>query len=211
VTHERPRFLDSLAPDDFHRAWTIVTELRQVEDQFNGLQTDYRKLASTWLLATFAGVGFVLSSEIDWGLDRELVIALIGVAGGIGIWLLWSLDIMIYQQLLFAAFFWGVKLEERCPALPPVRTTMMLTQIGGNARHRMVWYYIVGVTIPFLIAIAALTLWAADDQGGGRAAELALGLPFALLAVFALGVHLWRASTTSIERVERELRDRGLL
>lgn len=209
------RFPDNLDPDDFAQAWQIFCTLRDFENQFNALQTDYRKLASTWLLATFAGIGFVLSTDVNWAIDSYLVCALIGLAGGVGVWLLWSVDIMVYQQLLYAAFYWGVKLEERCTRLPPVRRTMMLTQIGGNVRYRLVWYYIIGVTIPWLISVAFLGLWGvapAEPAPGGEARTLGLfALPVALLAIGSVARHQWTSSTTSIAQLERELRDHGLL
>lgn len=210
------RFLDRLDPDDFDRAWQIFCKLREIENQFNSLQTDYRKLASTWLLATFAAIGFVLSTKVDWGVDSHVVCALIGLAGGVGIWLLWSVDLMVYQQLRDAVFIWGVKIEERCTQLPPVRRTMMLTQIGGDVRLRIIWYYIVGVSIPWLIALASLALWTMHPVGSLSGANevrewVGLALPAGLVAIGAAALHLWRSSTSRLERLQRELLDNGLL
>ena len=77
----------------------------------------------------------------------------------IGIWLLWLIDIMVYQQLLYAAFQSGVRLEEKYSWLPPIRLTMKETQIGGNVRFRVVWYYIAGTSMPLLISLISFTSW----------------------------------------------------
>ena len=50
---------------DTNTAWDVLKELGESERHFNNLETEYRKLASIWLLAGFAGIGFVLKSDPD--------------------------------------------------------------------------------------------------------------------------------------------------
>ncbi len=45
----------------FEKVWKVAVEIRETERHFNQLQHGYRALASTWLLGTFAGVGFIAS------------------------------------------------------------------------------------------------------------------------------------------------------
>lgn len=199
------QFPNVLDARNFDNAWKMYTHIREIENQFNVLQSTYRSLASTWLLATFAGVGFVLTETINWIFDEALIIMFIGLAGGIGIWLLWLIDIMVYQQLLHAAFLSGVRLEERYSWLPPIRLTMKETQIGGNVRFRVVWYYIAGTSMPLLISLISFTSWlyeierekVLDDMliPDAPIAPVIFVAVVGLLVIAMVGRHIYTAST----------------
>lgn len=55
--HERKPILDT------ELSWDILRELESAERHLNHLETDYRRLASIWLLAGFAGMGFILKGN----------------------------------------------------------------------------------------------------------------------------------------------------
>jgi hypothetical protein len=57
------RPIDSIKGEEFENVWHFVTEIGLNERHFNQLQSSYRTLASQWLLAAFAGIGFVISSN----------------------------------------------------------------------------------------------------------------------------------------------------
>ena len=180
------RFPNVLDPPGFENAWKIYTHIREIENQFNALQSTYRSLASTWLLATFAGVGFVLTKTVDPFFDEAVIISLIGLAGGVGVSLLWLIDVMVYQKLLHAAFHSGVRLEQRYPWLPPIRLAMKRTQIKGQARHRFVWFYIAGVTMPLLMSLVFATLWLMGIKPGKISVGEALpAMPAGWIGLFA--------------------------
>ena len=143
----------------FNRIWAIATEIGVQERHFNGLQTGYRNMASGWLLATFGAMGFVLTQKIDIGLDRELIIALIALAGGTGIALLWVLDLLVYHHLLDACFIEGLILERRYAWLPPFRSNMMAMEAGSGVLARVIAFYLVPVAVMLCLAGAALALW----------------------------------------------------
>jgi hypothetical protein len=82
-------------PEDL--VWNIYKNLTAQCEHFNTLESTYRALASTWLLAAFAGIGFILK---DIHSERELYVAAIAAAGAVGILLLWLLDLMVYHRLL---------------------------------------------------------------------------------------------------------------
>lgn len=89
--------VEDLSHETFDRVWSLVTELGLQERHFNDLESRYRALASTWLLAAFFGMGFVISQEtLTLPFDRLLVVAGIGLAGTVGIALLWNLDLLVY-------------------------------------------------------------------------------------------------------------------
>jgi hypothetical protein len=73
----------------FERVWKELSELASAERHFNTLESSYRALASTWLLATFAGAGFVLTADrLQVPFDKIWLVVVIGLAGCIGITLL---------------------------------------------------------------------------------------------------------------------------
>lgn len=129
------------------------------ERHFNDLQTSYRNMASGWLLATFAAIGFVISQNIRVAVDPEFLIAVIAIAGWMGITLLWILDLLVYHRLLDSCFVEGLILEERYPWVPPFRHNMMNTQKGLGVLFRTVGFYLVPIVLLILIAGGALSLW----------------------------------------------------
>jgi hypothetical protein len=132
--------------DVFENVWKVVTECGEEERHFNQLQSVYRGIASTWLLATFGAVGYLLY-------DKDGKLAHPGIAGGVcllgasGIVLLWLLDLKVYHSLLEAAFWEGQALEKYCPWLPQMREGMV--QRAGKVRLKLAGYY-------FLTAIVLL-------------------------------------------------------
>jgi hypothetical protein len=158
------------------QVWKLVTELGQEERHFNQVQHQYRLLASTWLLAMFAGVGFALSKQ-NLNIPAELIVSVVGLSGGIGITQLWNLDIRVYHQLLDSCFVQGLKLEQEYPWLPQLRSSMLSTQSQGPSASateaaqkrsppssqgvlaRVVWFYIVSNTVALLIAMVGIAVF----------------------------------------------------
>lgn len=140
----------------FNRVWDLVKELDDREKHFNDLQSRYRTLASTWLLAAFAGCGFVFSKALTAPVSSHLIAIFIALAGACGIMLLWVLDVVVYHDLLIAGYVAGRRLEETFEWLPPVRRTFDKLR-EGPVRWYIANFYIVGITI--LLLIAAVTCW----------------------------------------------------
>ncbi len=109
--------------DIFENVWKIVQECGEEERHFNTLQSVYRGVASSWLLATFGAVGFLLFGK-DGDIAHPWMAAAICILGALGISLLWMLDLHIYQRLLVAAFEQGRVLEDKFAWLPQIRNTM---------------------------------------------------------------------------------------
>ncbi|HEV2124323.1 MAG TPA: hypothetical protein VGW38_16335, partial [Chloroflexota bacterium] len=139
--------LDNVDHHLFERVWKELSELAAAERHFNTLESSYRMLASTWLLATFGGAGFVLTADrLQLPFDKLWLVVAIGLAGCSGITLLWNLDLMVYHQLLHANFREGERLEGAYDWVPKVRTRMRASQPGRSALRRVIWFYIGGVT-----------------------------------------------------------------
>lgn len=126
--------------------------LTDQEKHFNTLCTEYRKFASGWLLATFSGAGFVLTNANSLPYPQELLIALLGYAGSVGMVTLWNIDIGLYHRLLDAAFTEGLKLEENYPQLPQTRHNMVKLQGGRGIQPRVSWFYSLPIFILLFIA-----------------------------------------------------------
>jgi hypothetical protein len=183
---------DSIASADsneFERVWQVFCELGVSERHFNELQSRYRSLASTWLLATFAGIGFVASKEtFSIPLSRPLAIAGLALAGTIGLTMLWILDMMVYQQLLGAGFSYGLVLEREYPWLPPLRTNMMSVTDNKGVRPRVVGYYLAGNAVLTTVAATALAIGLA-----GASPLLAIGaFILCILGLWQLEEYVWR-------------------
>lgn len=139
---------------DAQFVWNVITEIGEQERHFNNLESEYRKLASTWLLAFFTAIGFILGTDAI--VMKEFFIAGISLAGAVGIFLLWIIDLLVYHRLLHACFEEGKRLEESNFWLPRMRTRMTTSVKGGDVTPRIIWFYIIGISIPLLIACLAL-------------------------------------------------------
>jgi hypothetical protein len=164
------------------RIWNVYVELGLSERHFNTLQSSYRTLASTWLLAAFAGIGFVLSTEVELFIPKELVMAGIGLAASIGIYLLWFIDLLFYQALSSASFQEARILELRYAWLPQVRDNMRGI-LQGKGVSTVMWFYIVAVGIMAFLGWLGLLFWLLDR---GIPYEAIIAITFA----YAIGMGL---------------------
>jgi hypothetical protein len=156
-------------------AWEVLKELGESEKHFNDLETEYRKLASIWLLAGFAGMGFILKEETQMAIPREVVVMAIGLAASIGIFLLWIVDLLVYHRLLDACFEQAKKIEKLYPELPDVRSAMERTQGGGKVvTTRLRWFYILLSAVPVLFSTPLFFVWC-EKEHGSRIEHLAEG------------------------------------
>lgn len=147
-------------------SWDVLKELGASERHFNELETEYRKLASLWLLAGFAGIGFIIRDAPKIGLPGEIAIMGIGLATSIGILLLWIVDLLVYHRLLHACFSEALKIENTHPELPKVRQHMEASQ-GENkvVTTRLRWFYIALTAAPVLFAAPLFLLWCRQHFG----------------------------------------------
>jgi len=190
--------IETVNQETFDRIWKIVREIFVAERHFNDLQARYRSMASVWLLATFAAIGFVISKTISIGIDPELLVAGIAVAGCIGIALLWVLDVLVYHRLLDSCFIEGLTLEEKYTWLPPFRINMMKTQKGAGVLFRVVGFYLGPVVLLILVAGGALSLWLAREHW--LAGLLCFGLSIVVAVLAGYLIVSKTANTATIEK-----------
>lgn len=141
----------------------VYKELGTYERHFNQMQSVYRSLASTWLLATFAGIGYIFheSSTYFGGIDVRLAASMIALAGGTGIFLLWIIDVMVYHALLVAVTEESEKLENDS-------TELVLPRLRERMKNA-----------------AMSRLWVVGDLSARRKISLFYGIPACLLSVIA--------------------------
>lgn len=132
--------------------WEIIKTITEAEHHFNNLCFKIRTLASTWLLATFAGVGFLISKSIDQSLNIGDLTVLLCWAGSLGIFTLWILDIQVYQKILNAWFEQRQSIEANNPAFPQLHQAIVKTQPGGRATNLIKLYYVGLFSAPLLLA-----------------------------------------------------------
>ena len=86
---------------------------------------------------------------------------------------------------------------------------MMKTQIGGNVRTRVVWYYIAGASMPLLISLISFTSWVYEIEQkkapenmfvpGAPVAPAVLVVAVGIVVIALVARHIHMASTTDIK------------
>jgi len=164
----------SKAELSLEQALTELEKLTGSEEHFDGLKSTCRSLASTWLLATFGALGFLLTEDLRGSIPTEVIALALGVAGATGIFLLWILDLLVYHRLLDASFVEGLKLETAFPQAPQVRHRMVASQPGGQTPFYEVWFYIGGISAPVVFSGVLFVQWCWGHGPGAAAIAIAV-------------------------------------
>ena len=180
---------------DFMDEIEVYKELGTYERHFNQMQSVCRSLASTWLLATFAGIGYIFEKfTANYGSTGvRLAAALVALAGGTGICLLWIIDVVVYHRLLVAVTEQSKKLEtEHKNVLPQLREAFKKAAnshfLGKerSARNKMSLFY--GFPATFLSTVAFACLVAIAVSGNTSSTKVVAVVVFAAwllpLAIF---------------------------
>jgi hypothetical protein len=149
--------------DLFDSVWKIVQECGEAERHFNQLQSVYRGIASSWLLATFGAAGYL---EFKDNVRRPDIAALVCLLGALGVALLWILDMKVYYMLLEAFFNVAKDLEKKFDWLPQVRSKMVEKEkTKGFVRRTLAWYYLITAMVPVIGGIGIVLWGQALDRG----------------------------------------------
>jgi hypothetical protein len=131
----------------------LYLSLSDAERAFNTIQNAYRRLASTWTLACLGGIGFVLTKPDATGLENYLACGLIALSAAVSIFVLWLVDIRVYQELL-AQYFNEMRAMERGERwLPQVRNQTRRAFKGRIPRRISLFY---ALLIGFLWVVACV-------------------------------------------------------
>jgi hypothetical protein len=135
----------------------MYTKLLDFENHFEVIATRYRNIALTWLLATYAGIGFLLSGETETLIiDHVVSVVLMSFIGMIGITLIGHLDINIYNRFWSALFIEEIIMEERYPFLPKTQKTTLLIDKKRNNLFSHGWLYFTEIFLLIITAGVAL-------------------------------------------------------
>jgi hypothetical protein len=184
----------------------IYSDIREYEQHFNQIQSNYRGLASTWLLATFAGIGFVWSVNYNPVLPADLLIAGIAVAGSLGIFLLWNLDHNVYHGLLDSVFVEGLRLENKHIWLPQVRHNMMRVEESGKTVFFYIFlFYFIPQIVLYGIASWSIYMWL--DGSYFELRTLVILLP--LIIMLSILYYMHKTSNRSKENFKSLVKERS--
>lgn len=124
----------------------------------NRIQLQYKITTSTWLLATFFGVGYSMSSrEANLPIDPLLVGAILAFASLLVIGRIWYLDLIVQEKIIASAVHSGLLLEKQHPWLPRAYESIVrVHHLLGYVTIKSIFYFAIA-TILILTICAALT------------------------------------------------------
>jgi len=193
--------LEKMDDQYFHRVWGIVKETYESERHFNNLETQYRILASQWLLGAFAGIGFVFISKPDLNFDKLWLVVGICVISCVGIFQLWRMDLTIYQRLLGAIFNAGIDLEEKFRFVPDIKHRMKMSVPNRNVTDVLFYYYYISIVLFAFVgmSVTAYLLFA-------RINGVILAIPGLIVVVFLIWLHgFMRSQSRESQKGEQRL------
>lgn len=133
---------------------SLLAEISRSEHHFNALEAEYRKLASQWLLAAFAAMGFIATAK-DLPLPAGPTIFVIALGASLGVQLLWIVDLLAYHRLLLAYFLEGLRIERLHSTLPQVRSNMLAQ---GSTGKLVRLFYLMSSLVPLAFGVGAYFL-----------------------------------------------------
>ena len=135
----------------------LYLSIGEAERQLGTIQNHYRLLASTWTLASIAGIGFVLTKTLSPDLETEKYVVCLAIAlsGAVSILILWVVDMGVYQRLLAEYYSEGMAMEKGVRWLPQTRRQTRSTFKGWVPRLISLYYILL---FAFLWAIGCLFL-----------------------------------------------------
>ncbi len=139
--------------DDYEKKLEMLKLITSAEHHFNNLCFNIRALASTWLLAIIAGCGWILkdlpNDNTQFLVNKiDLITALSG-CGALGIFVLWVLDLKVYQKLL-NVWFDNRKQYEDGKDFPNIREGMKSLFSTGKATEYIKFYYMAICSAPLI-------------------------------------------------------------
>jgi hypothetical protein len=142
--------------DEYQKKLEMLKLITSAENHFNNLCFNIRALSSTWLLATFGGIGWILKDLPETGgnllINKIDLITGLCLCCSLGIFVLWILDLKIYQQLLHV-WFEAREMYEDGEEFPHLRQKMQDLFSTGRASEYIKFYYMTTCSAPLLFNI----------------------------------------------------------
>ena len=139
----------------------LYTKLNEFESHLETISTKYKQIALTWLLATFAGIGFLLSVQTaQLPVNHLVAVSLIAMIGLLGVTLLWHLDVNIYNLFWTAVFIEEIRMEKKLDFVCQTRSLMLLIdEDREKIFHHGLFYIIANSLLVCTIAAAMFYLF----------------------------------------------------
>lgn len=196
--------------DENENIYKKYKDIKDYEQHFNNLETEIRKLASIWLLATLGAIAFLIKVMYLGGagnssstqIDAKILVSLVSFMGTLGLLLLFILDQMVYHRLLNAVFLLRLRMEYCHSFIPPIGTLMMLF----SRKRGMAWYMRFYYLIPmFTLAIIALISSVFNVYGNEFKTEVN-SVAF-IIGLFTLMVPLWAYMESEGKELYKDIAD----
>lgn len=142
--------------------FSAYSKLLNTARHHGAFQSSYRLIASSWLLATFVAIGFLLSKDNILPFEHILGVPLICSLGIIGLYLIWYEDTVIQETLLDINVVEALELEKLYPWLPQLHHRFLKLYKSTNARFVKVLFFIGCTSILFFIMTIALAIYLYD-------------------------------------------------
>jgi hypothetical protein len=195
---------------EFEPAWTVIAETGASGRHINELQSRYRQIASSWLLGTLTAlvvlltrysseknpiiprweVGLPIGGDTTFGI--EFVVVAITLMGCFGLFLLYALDLLLYQQILVGWSRAGARLERQFPWIPPVRRQMVWATRGHMARIAAT-FYLAPAALLIFVSIAFLLLDVLRHHGVQKLADTLRHIFAGLMVLVTMLSLVWLA------------------
>ncbi|HSW85913.1 MAG TPA: hypothetical protein VLG49_00275 [Rhabdochlamydiaceae bacterium] len=167
---------------------------------YNGIQVTYKTFASSWLLATFIGIGYALSvNEVNLPFHPLIIIAFVALASSTGIFLIWYLDLIICEQSIAAVLYEGIEMEKKYPWLPRYYNNVndnckLLSYINLKS-----FFYIGCIGILFITMGASLAYYVVSENKS----NLFMLIPVFTILLIALAGFILISSSKKADPYER--------
>lgn len=172
---------------------------------FDSLQTAYRIMTSRLLLATFAAIGFILSTEIKvLPFSRLIAVDLICLISLGAITTLWHLDLAFIERLSMSVFIEALRLEEKHGWLTKAHSNMIDDETHAACPSRKVIFYLGSMLTILLTMGIAATLYAVTIN---EWIWIPVVIVAVLITIFYLGII--KKSTRSFNALLHELEEKN--
>jgi hypothetical protein len=153
---ETEYYIDPMDANEKKITYGFYGQLSTLSNFYSRIQNNYKKVAITWLIASFIAMEFVFSQEAKLPLDITITVLFINFATMFGITLLWYIDIKIYQTLFYGVLVEEVLLEKTHEWLPKTYTALFTLDSDSKTNKFESYYYIGCQNISLLVMCLTL-------------------------------------------------------
>lgn len=139
--------------------WEFYKELNNNLSQYADLQSKYRLLGASWLIFGLGAIGFVFKEYSEHlNIQQELeIVGMIGIILGIGLYVVFTQDMLMYQKLIDGAYIEKRALEAANPWLPQVSNNIRRLLKGKGVKIQLRFYHF-SIGLSILLGLVSLTL-----------------------------------------------------